>query len=161
MSEHTHEPFDVPDGYAPKRKTIPAPRIRVRRMTLDEVKALSGHAEFIANDGKLRTLKINGAVRTWKRDATRVEVPVKYGMREYATFDTAEALRRFVVRVTVHEQLTVPDRDEEPCTDCDCGVCTGLRADGKEPLHVIRLCRKCGAKMTEHDTEVCEDIGTR
>lgn len=27
-----------------------------------------------------RRVKVNGAVRTWKRDANRIEVPVKYGM---------------------------------------------------------------------------------
>lgn len=83
--------FELQDGYTPVRKTIPRPVVRVRRMTLDEIKSLSGHAEFIANDGTLRRLKINGRVRTWKRDTERVEVPVKYGMYEYGTMDTAEA----------------------------------------------------------------------
>ena len=91
--------FEIEDGYAPKRKTIPTPRIKVRHMTLSEIKQLSNHAEIVCNDGKLRRVKINGAVKTWKTDTNRVEVPVKYGMREYARFNTAEALRRFVVRV--------------------------------------------------------------
>lgn len=90
--------FTIRDGY--NRNKTPRWYV-VRRMTLDEIKALSsgGHARFIANDGTLRELKINGTVRTWKRDETRIEVPVKYGLREYGTFDTAEALRRFVVVV--------------------------------------------------------------
>lgn len=94
------ETFQAVDGYAPKRKT-PAPKLTVRHMTLDEIKALGygDHASFIANDGTVRNIKINGAVRRWKREANRIEVPVKYGLREYGTFDAAEALRRFVVVV--------------------------------------------------------------
>lgn len=94
-----NEIFEVRDGYAPKRKTSPAPMVKVRRMTLDEIKALGSHAKIIANDGTLRDVKINGRVRTWKRDSYRVEVPIKYGLYEYATFNTDEALRRFVVIV--------------------------------------------------------------
>ena len=77
------------------RPTNPPIR-RYRRLTLAEIRALSGHALVIRNDGKVAQVKINGAVKTWKRDPSRVEVPVKYGLYEYARFDTAEALRRFV-----------------------------------------------------------------
>ena len=35
--------------------------------------------------GNARTVKVNGAVRRWKRDRTRIEVPFKYGMYEYGT----------------------------------------------------------------------------
>jgi len=72
-----------------------------RPLTRDEVLALKAGqtVEFIRNDGKVGSIKINGAVRTWKRDPNRVEVPVKYGMYEYATFDLDEAMRRMVKRV--------------------------------------------------------------
>ena len=88
--------FEVVDGY--DRNKVKR-RVRVRRLTLDEIKSLVNHADIIANDGTLRRVKINGRVRTWKRDASRVEVPVKYGMYEYATFGANEALQRFVVVV--------------------------------------------------------------
>lgn len=93
--------LEVRDGYARPRKRLPNPTVKVRRMTLEEVKALrpGQRVDFIANDGQLRQLTINGNVQTWKRDAQRVEVPVKYGMYEYARLDTAEALQRLVVRV--------------------------------------------------------------
>lgn len=70
-----------------------------RPMTLDEIKALSynDHPNVILNDGRIGTVKVNGEVKRWKRDPDRVEVPVKYGLYECARFDTAEALRRFVV----------------------------------------------------------------
>jgi hypothetical protein len=72
------------DGYDrtknPTRKTY-------RKMTADEAKQLEygQRVPFLANDGSARMIKINGRPKTWKRDPSRVEVPVKYGMYEYAT----------------------------------------------------------------------------
>lgn len=95
--------FPLTDGYdRNKHKRT----VYVRHMTLDEIRALRGRVHFIANDGTLRELTINGAVKRWKREPDRVSVPVKYGMREYARFDTAEALRRFVVPETDQQKLT-------------------------------------------------------
>jgi hypothetical protein len=87
----------VHDGYSARGKTQRT--VRVRAMTLDEIKDLAPgrHAKVIANDGKLREVKINGVVKRWKREPDRVSVSVKYGMYEFAHFDTDEALRRFVV----------------------------------------------------------------
>lgn len=48
------------------------------------------HVLFVAQDGKVRRAKVNGKVRTWKRDKRRVELPIKYGMYEYATFNTED-----------------------------------------------------------------------
>lgn len=70
-----------------------------RAMTEAEIRALRyGSCPcVILNNGRVGQVKINGEIRTWKRDATRVEIPVKYGMYEYATLSLAEALERFVV----------------------------------------------------------------
>lgn len=56
-----------------------------RPMTIDEAKQLQPGARvpILATDGTARLVTINGAPKTWKRDASRVEVPVKYGMYEY------------------------------------------------------------------------------
>lgn len=62
----------------------------------------------ILSSGNVGEVKINGKVRTWKRDAERnivpawkrTEVPVKYGLHEYAVFDFTEARERFVKEVT-------------------------------------------------------------
>jgi hypothetical protein len=35
--------------------------------------------------GDARQAKVNGQVRTWKRDPNRIEVPCKYGLYEYFT----------------------------------------------------------------------------
>jgi hypothetical protein len=41
------------------------------------------HIEVLDKNGKWRTVKVNGKVRTWKRDANRIEIPCKYGLYEY------------------------------------------------------------------------------
>lgn len=81
------------DGYDKRTKYA------VRPMSSSEVKALTSGdtVKFLANDGTLRNIKVNGAVRTWKRDPNRVEVPVKYGMYEYATLSLTEATNRLMV----------------------------------------------------------------
>lgn len=48
------------------------------------------HVWFLSIQGQARRAKVNGKVRTWKRDTRRVELPVKYGLYEYATFDAAD-----------------------------------------------------------------------
>lgn len=74
--------------------------IKVRPMTRAEIMALGygDHPSLILNNGTLGECKINGAIRTWKREPDRVEIPLKYGMYEYATFNLDEALARFVIR---------------------------------------------------------------
>ena len=71
-----------------------------RPMTREEVEGLvSGqHVWFrsiVGNDA--RRIKINGRVRTWAKDRERIEVPVKYGMYDYATF-YAHNIDRLLVR---------------------------------------------------------------
>jgi hypothetical protein len=67
-------------------------------MTLDEAKRLQYGDHFhedecVLNVGKrggvtfqVTEWRLNGQVRTWKRDPSRVEIPAKYGMRSYFTF---------------------------------------------------------------------------
>lgn len=73
-----------------------------RNMTKEELLALTynDHPQVILRNGRVGNVKINGAVRTWKRDPNRVEIPVKYGMYECYTFSLDEALSRFVVQVS-------------------------------------------------------------
>lgn len=74
-----------------------------RPMTIVEAKLLTynDHPEILAVDGTARVVKINGAVKTWKKDPARVEVPVKYGMYEYATLHSNPdgTMDRLIVRV--------------------------------------------------------------
>ena len=73
-----------------------------RPMTLDEVKQLTygQHVWFRAVQGDARRAKVNGAPKTWKRDATRVELPLKYGLYEYARmYESDVAQGRILVEV--------------------------------------------------------------
>ena len=36
-------------------------------------------------DGTSQRWKVNGKVKTWKRDPSRIEVPVRHGMYDYDT----------------------------------------------------------------------------
>jgi len=65
-------------------------------LTLDEIKALSGHALIVSNKGDIIRVKINGMVKTWKKDLNRFSVPVKYGLYECGRI---EELNRFVKEV--------------------------------------------------------------
>lgn len=70
-----------------------------RFMTFHEIAALKygQRVPIILNSGRIGHVKINGAVKRWKRDPLRLSVPVKYGMRDTARFETSEALCRFIV----------------------------------------------------------------
>lgn len=83
------------------RHKVPA-MIEFRTMTDAEIRALRpGQRPYVLlNSGRVGTAKVNGAVRTWKRDPERIEVPLKWGLYEYATFGTTEARSRLLVRVT-------------------------------------------------------------
>ena len=63
-----------------------------RPMCLEEVRALVYGNTIWArgNDGSARRCKVNGKPKTWKRDTKRIEVPFKYGIYEYGTFDIAD-----------------------------------------------------------------------
>ena len=45
------------------------------------------HIWFLSAHGDARQAKVNGKVRIWKRDKTRIEIPCKYGLYEYFTMD--------------------------------------------------------------------------
>lgn len=64
-------------------------------LTLEQAKALKGyetlyHRINTNSDGSAQRWRLNGKVRTWKRDANRIEIPVKYGMYGYDTITARE-----------------------------------------------------------------------
>ena len=73
------EVFTAKNGYGG------ALTLNVRPMFVDEAKRLGygDHVLFLDNAGNVRRAKVNGQPKTWKRDASRVEVPLKYGLYEY------------------------------------------------------------------------------
>lgn len=57
-------------------------------LTLEQAKNLQPGQELWANfsfnkRGIPRKVKVNGKVRTWKRNPERVQIPYKYGLYEY------------------------------------------------------------------------------
>lgn len=68
-------------------------------LTLDQIKALSGHSLIISNKGDVVRVKINGAVKTWKKDQQRFSVPVKFGLYEYGRIDETNTTNLFVAEV--------------------------------------------------------------
>jgi hypothetical protein len=74
-------------------------RVPYRRMTIAEIKALKpgDQPKVLLNNGRIGEVKINGAVKRWKREPDRVEVSVKYGLYETARYSTQEALARFII----------------------------------------------------------------
>ena len=80
--------FKVRSGYKSGRNPGPEMEFRNPVNVAEMVNHCNtnSHIWFRSTDGTARQAKVNGAVRTWKRDANRIEVPVKYGMYEYGTF---------------------------------------------------------------------------
>ncbi len=52
---------------------------------MDSYCSTCSHIWVRTRHGDARRVKINGSVRRWKRDRTRIEVPCKYGLYEYFT----------------------------------------------------------------------------
>ena len=75
----------VVSGYDRRKQPATTP---VRPLMREELEGMmvGETLEVVGADGRLRNVKLNGKVRRWKRDAKRIEIPVKYGMYEYATF---------------------------------------------------------------------------
>jgi hypothetical protein len=118
--------IELVDGYdrgtkAGKRKLQFRNPINVQEM-IEHCSAHS-HIWFASNDGSARQCKVNGKVRTWKRDKNRVEVPVKYGLYEYGTFDARDIQR-----------ILIPLPDMPHASDCatyvgeSCSCVTGKPA---------------------------------
>jgi hypothetical protein len=87
----------VPNGYD-KGKTSATYRNPASVIEAIEYCSNHSHITALSNQGTARTVKINGKVRTWKRDANRIEIPLKYGMYEYTIF-TADDLHRILIPV--------------------------------------------------------------
>lgn len=101
----TMDTLTLIDGY--DRSKTPA-SAQYRRMTAEEAKRLSAgtHVLFQAVNGKAYRAKVNGAVKTWKRDTARVEVPLKYGLYDYFIARAREdgSMTLLLVPVTAEQQ---------------------------------------------------------
>lgn len=75
--------FEVRSGYKPTEMSTYRNPVDVAEMA----EYCDKHSHITLRDlkGNARTVKVNGKVRRWKRDISRIEVPFKYGMYEYGT----------------------------------------------------------------------------
>ena len=54
-----------------------------KKLSLDEMKNVSGHVYIQGQCGCYCRVKVNGKPKTWKRSPERVQIPYKYGLYEY------------------------------------------------------------------------------
>lgn len=57
-------------------------------ITLAEAKELQHGDVLVTPEGK--RWRVSGAVQTWKRDATRIRVPLKFGLYSYDALTTGD-----------------------------------------------------------------------
>lgn len=76
-------------------------------ITLDDLKTLNrSDVICIPRPGKLpEKWRVNGAVQTWKRDSSRVRVPVKHGLYAY------DALTEDTLGILNAKQAYIEGRD--------------------------------------------------
>ena len=53
-------------------------------MDIEQAKQLR-YRQVVIDQRDKRRWYVNGKVRTWKKDATRIEIPVKHGLYAYGT----------------------------------------------------------------------------
>ena len=85
-------------SFSHDRKVKPA-LLAFRTLSEAEIRAL-GSGQYVMcrlNNGRVGQARLTSAPKTWKRDASRVEVNVKHGLYDYACFSLGEALERFCV----------------------------------------------------------------
>lgn len=64
----------------------------------ERICTLQSHIVIECANGDARQVKVNGKVRRWKRNAGRIEIPLKYGLYEYLVF-VAEDVERILIPV--------------------------------------------------------------
>lgn len=90
-------------------------------ITIEQAKQLTYGSEIHANDyfnsnGTCQRFRLNGKVRTWKRDLNRIEIPVKRGLYQYYTITNRE-LDQF------HLVEDCPQLHKLTCNDSNCHIC--------------------------------------
>ncbi len=85
--------FQLPNGYDRKKQEMMTFRNPANVAEMYNHCSTHQHIWFQAQDGTARQAKVNGQVRTWKRDPNRIEIPLKYGMYEYCTFYASDIER--------------------------------------------------------------------
>lgn len=68
-------------------------------VTIAEIELMLAHGQIFAEmrNGRFWQVRRNGATRRWKREPERFAIPVKAGLRSYATI-TERNIGEFVIR---------------------------------------------------------------
>ena len=149
-----------------------------RPMTFQEARALSygNHIWFVGARGDARRVKVNGRPRTWVRSPDRIEIPVKYGMYEFAIFNERDIAEGKLLVPTDSEENPYRDSDtgkflkgqrircnrcemtminEVPCHESGCPNQNCRFEDGEWVRYFD--CRECGSPVREGEGPHCPD----
>ena len=58
-------------------------------MNIEQAKQLT-YKQVLVDQRDKRRWYVNGKVRTWKKDTTRIEIPVKHGLYAYGTITDSD-----------------------------------------------------------------------
>lgn len=80
--------FEIRSGYKPTETMMVRNPVDLKEM----IAHCNSHSHIWLRDckGNARTVKVNGKVHTWKRDPTRIKVPIKHGLYEYVTLTSRD-----------------------------------------------------------------------
>ncbi len=97
---------------------------------------------FNANGTPVRW-RVNGQAKTWKRDLSRFQVPIKHGLYDYSYLDNTTA------------QYLCLGMIERVCSDCkvSLGWKDALRPNQCDEVSHT-LCKECGAKVERQIQEM-------
>lgn len=87
-------------SFASDKRRIPM-KLKFEHYNREDVLSIVAESYILCldNNSFVREVKINGRIKTWKRDPDRIEVSYKYGLYEYGKFNLEQAMSRFVHQV--------------------------------------------------------------
>jgi ribosomal protein L37AE/L43A len=80
-------------------------------------------------DGTCQRWRVHGKVKTWKRNPTRIEVSLKYGLRNYCTINSRELE---LVHMPGDPQFPCHDHKAEGCRYVGMGMWSCGKCDQKQ-----------------------------
>jgi len=65
-------------------------------ITIDQAKELKYRDILVDSNG--RNWRVNGMVKTWKKDSNRIQIPIKHGLYDYGYIDQDNLYFFFLTR---------------------------------------------------------------
>lgn len=109
----------IPSGYTKRgKKELKTFTPVTLQQVLDWVKlsdwTCPTHFWFQCPDGNARQVRRNGKIRTWKRDANRVEISFKYGLYEHFVLTTSDFEAGLLLQEVSEASPTIQDASTVP-----------------------------------------------